>query len=184
MAFKVICYYHLSILIIQLWASYLGHYKKPNLFLSHYYFVGQFLFLSFFYKNIFKNDIKKNLVKLFLVLIPIFIIINYIIKPEEYFRFNLIEVIITSLPIIFYAFLYFLDTLDFTKKYIYFNSGVFIYLISSIFLFAVGNFITEAQVAKKFKSYVWIINNILYVIYQILIFIEWYKNFRKPSVKT
>ncbi|WP_298767243.1 hypothetical protein [uncultured Polaribacter sp.] len=180
-AYKIICFYLLLCTIVQGYSSYLASFSKPNLFLSHYYFVGQFLLLSLFYKQILKGAIKKKVINLCLLIVPILVAIIYIVKPEEYLRFNLIEVIITSLPLVFFAFLFFLENLNFSKKFIYFNSGVFVYLIASTFLFSVGNYIVEAEIAKSITSYVWILNNIMYSIYLLLIFVEWYKNFLKPN---
>ncbi|AUC85947.1 hypothetical protein CW731_11885 [Polaribacter sp. ALD11] len=159
--------------------SYLSRQQISNLFLSHYYFVGQFLFLSFFYKSILKSKIKKRLINLFLFIIPFLIIIIYYINPLDYFKFNLTEVIITSLPLVFYSILFFSENLNATKKFIYLNSGVFIYLISSTFLFSVGNLINGSTSEHSFKNYIWLLNAFIYLVYQILIFTEWYKNFRK-----
>ncbi len=181
-AFKIIPFYLLFCLIIQLNATYLSAHNIPNLYLSHYYFVGQFLFLSFFYKEILKSQIKKRVVNFFLSTIPIVIIILYIINPLNYFKFNLIEVILTSLPIVLFSIFYFSENLNSSKKFIYLNCGVFIYLISSTFLFSVGNIVNLSL--SSFKKYVWILNAILYLVYQILIFIEWYKNFKlKKNIK-
>lgn len=178
-AFKIICYYLLFCLILQMRVSYLSRQQISNLFLSHYYFVGQFLFLSFFYKSILKSKIKKRLINLFLFIIPFLIIIIYYINPLDYFKFNLTEVIITSLPLVFYSILFFSENLNATKKFIYLNSGVFIYLISSTFLFSVGNLINGSTSEHSFKNYIWLLNAFIYLVYQILIFTEWYKNFRK-----
>ncbi len=181
-AFKIIPFYLLYCLLIQVRSSYLSIQGIPNLYLSHYYFVGQFLFLSFFYKEILKSQIKKRVVNLFLSTIPIVIIILYIINPLDYFKFNLVEVIITSIPIVLFSIFYFSENLNSSKKFIYLNCGIFIYLISSTFLFSVGNIINSSL--SSFKKNVWILNAILYVIYQILIFIEWYKNFKsKKNIK-
>ena len=180
-AFKIIAFYLFYCIILQLITEYLGSKKTPNLYLSHYYFVGQFLFLSFFYKSILESQIKKKVINLFLIIIPFLIALLYVINPQDYFKFNLIEVIITSLPIVFYSILYFSENLNSSKKFIYLNSGVFIYLISSTFLFSVGNFINDSNSTDSFKRYVWALNVSIYLIYQILIFMEWYKHFRKST---
>lgn len=180
-AFKIICFYLLSCVIIQSIAEYLFSIRKDNLFLSHYYFLSQFLLLSFFYKSILKSQIKKKVINVFLVIIPFLIVLLYAIHPEDYFRFNLIEVIITSLPIVFYSILYFSEVLNSSKTFVYLNSGVFMYLISSTFLFSVGNFINSSTSENDIKRYVWILNGFLYLVYQLLIFVEWYKNFRKST---
>ena len=180
-AFKIICFYLLFCFIIQLITEYLFRIRENNLFLSHYYFLGQFLFLSFFYRSILTSQSKKKVINVFLIIIPFLIGLLYTINPKDYFKFNLIEVIIASLPIVFYSILYFSEILNSSKTFVYLNSGVFIYLISSTFLFSVGNFINDSSSTGDFKRYVWILNTFLYLFYQLLIFIEWYKKFRKTS---
>lgn len=183
-AFKIICFYLLSCVIIQSITEYLFSIRENNLYLSHFYFFGQFLFLSFFYRSILKSQIKKKVINVFLIIIPFLIVLLHAIHPEGFSKFNLIEVIITSLPIIFYAILYFSETLNSSKTFVYLNSGVFMYLISSTFLFSVGNFINSSPSEDHVKKYVWLLNVSLYLVYQLLIFLEWYNNFRKSTSST
>lgn len=182
-AFKIFFFYLLFCAIIQSVTEYFFFIKQNNLFLSHYYFIGQFLFLSFFYKSLLKSKLKKNVISLFLILVPLSIIFIYYLNPEYYYTFNLLEVITTSLPLILFAVFYFLESYDSKKEFIYINSGIFIYLISSTFIFSVGNFINLSNSDHMFKKYIWILNAFVYLIYQILIFIDWYRNFRKPINK-
>ena len=44
--------YLILCLFIQIFANILGDLKQNNLFLSHVFFIGQFVFLSFFFYNI------------------------------------------------------------------------------------------------------------------------------------
>jgi hypothetical protein len=55
-AFKIITFYLLYILIIELRTSYLGSLKENNLHLSHFYFIGQWVFLSFFFMEELKTS--------------------------------------------------------------------------------------------------------------------------------
>ncbi|WP_435683861.1 hypothetical protein [Polaribacter sp.] len=48
----------------------------------------------------------------------------------------------------------------------------------STLIFTLGNI-----GSRELKFYVWQFNSILYLIFQIMIFVEWYKNFRKPIRK-
>ena len=91
------------------------------------------------------------------------------------------EVIITSLPLVMFSVFFFIENMEKSKKFIYVNSGIFIYLVSSTFLFSLGNFINDSTTSTR-RRIIWDINAIVYAIYQILIFIEWYKHFRKKEV--
>jgi hypothetical protein len=64
------------------------------------------------------------------------------------------------------------------KKYFYIISGLFIYLIGSTLLFSTGNI----KLFTPIKKIVWLINSTLFIVFHILVFIEWYTHFRwKPS---
>jgi hypothetical protein len=111
------------------------------------------------------------------VLIPLGI--YYSLYPANYYKFNAFEIVITSLPLMAYSFLFFIQKMEGSdRKFIYIISGFFLYILCSTLLFTVGNI--ESRIIKL----IWYSNTVLYIIYQVLIFIEWYKNFReKTSLK-
>ena len=156
--------------------------KTPNLFFSHYYFVGQFIFLSLFYRNLEEKKLNKTITKYILIISLICIAIYYFKYPEDYFEYNIFEVFLTSIFLIIYSFLFFLKKIDsHDKRFIYINSGFFLYITCSTLIFAAGN------IESSIKNILWYSNVSLYLIYQLLIFIEWYKHFRKlkkAQVKT
>lgn len=173
-AFKVFSFYLFIILIIQVISSYLQEQELDNLYLSHYYFIIQFLFLSFFYSKLIK---QITLIKVLTVIVIISIIIQFYISPEIYFTFNLFEIIICSLPIVLYSFLFLIQNIDKENKdFLYINSGIFIYILSSTLIFSSGNLMPN--LSKSVNSIIWTVNVFLYLVYQILIFVDWYKNFR------
>ena len=177
-AFKIFSFYLLFILLIQLTTLYMRLNKIPNLFFSHYYFIGQFIFLSAFYINLENKVLIKKFIKSILLISLVCIAIYYAIYPEDYFGYNVFEVFLTSIFLIIYSFLFFFKKVDSPgKKFIYINSGFFLYITCSTLLFAAGN------IESSIKSIIWYSNVVLYLIYQLLIFIEWYKHFRKP-IKT
>lgn len=106
----------------------------------------------------------------------------YGLYPQYFLQWNVFEITITSIPLLIYSFLFFTQNIDIksTRYFIYFNSGLFIYLLSSTLLFTLGNIGLEDSAIRPIKLIVWKFNSILYIIFQVLIFIEWYKNFRKP----
>lgn len=178
-AFKIFSYYILTVLIIQLSMRYLKSYRIHNLFLSHYYFIGQFILLSFFFRQILRNKVQKKLIILVLISVLIILSIYYVLYPLDYFKFNIFEIVLTSVPLIVYCFFFFIQKIeDADKNFIYITSGFFLYILCSTLLFTAGNIGIGAP-AKKF---IWHINAYLFLFYQVLIFVEWYKNFRKPQV--
>lgn len=175
--FKVLTTYLFFSLCLQLYASYLAHSNENNIHLSHCYFIGQFVLLSvFFSKVLIKEEIKK-FIYFILGVILLILGVYYMYYPATFSTFNLFEIVATSVPLIVYCFLFFLQKIDQGgKKYIYLISGLFLYVLCSTLLFATGNIGSRSN-----KLIIWILNGYLYLIYQLLIFIEWYVNFRKPS---
>lgn len=179
-AFKVFAFYLLFTLVIQLTSRYMNANKIENLHLSHYYFIGQFILFSFFfYKTVINKKIFSKVIPLVLIIVLVILTIYYSINPEKYFEFNEFEILITSLPLLLYSFLFFLEKIeDHNKKFIYIVSGFFIYILSSTLLFTIGN------IPSGIKPLIWKFNAFLYIVFQVLIFIEWYKHFRKKKEST
>ncbi len=179
-AFKIVSYYLLLCLIVQVYSSYLSSLTIRNLFLSHYYFIGQFILLSFFYSKVLRSKKLSSIINIIVFIVSIILIIYYYLYPKDYLKWNVLEIAITSIPLLIYSFIFFIKNIDNleNKKYIYFNSGLFIYLLSSTLLFTLGNIGT-----RSVKLYIWKFNSILYLVYQILVFVEWYKNIRKIKKK-
>jgi len=178
-AFKIFTYYLLFCLLVQVLTSGLRFFKIYNLFLSHFYFIGQFLLLSIFFKKILQGKILNNIIS-YLAFIPLaFSILYHIQYPSKFFQFNIYEIIITSIPLVIYSFIFFFQRVGNSEgKFLFVISGFLLYTICSTLLFATGNI--EASI----KKYIWYCNVSLYLVYQILIFIEWYKHFRKPEVQS
>jgi len=175
-AIKIFAFYLATILIIQLISKYFRSHKIPNLYLSHYYFIGQFLFLSFFFKQLLKQAFHKKIISATLITVPSMLVVYYSLYPSAYFSYNIFEIVITSVPLMFYSLLFFIQKIG--KKNNNFNyivSGFFLYILCSTLIFIAGNI--EAEI----KKILWYINVCLYIIYQLLISFEWYTNFRKSE---
>jgi positive regulator of sigma E activity len=63
------------------------------------------------------------------------------------------------------------------KEFYYINMGVLIYLFGSTILFLVGNL--TIVLSPRMNKITWILNSILYIVYQIFILVEWKKSFSK-----
>ncbi len=178
-AFKIFAFYLVTILIIQLTSKYLRSFKIENLYLSHYYFIGQFLFLSFFFKQLLKHVLYKKMIIIVLFIVLSMLVIYYSLYPSAYYSYSIFEIVITSVPLLLYCLLFFVQKLErANKKFNYIVSGLFLYILCSTLLFTAGN------IKAEIKRIVWYTNVCLYIIYQLLIFTEWYTHFRKSESST
>lgn len=176
-AFRIFTLYLLVISIIQLITSYYSRNGMNNLFLSHFYFFLQFLLLSFFYYTILKVPLQKKVVLIGLVVCTAILGIQYYFDPSLFFGFNLFEIFITSFLIVIYAMFHFYNIMNESKEYYYLNTGIFIYIFGSTVLFLTGNILSTLD--QSYGKNIWALNGMLYIIYQIYIFIEWkrFKNY-------
>jgi hypothetical protein len=180
-AYAIFTWYLGIIFAIQIISNALMKMRINNLFLSHFYFIGQFVILSFFYGTILKVKFQKNIVKLGLV-IGLFVLgMQYANDTDLFFRFNLFEIFITSFLLIIYATFHFYNMLNEKKEFYYINMGVLLYLFGSTILFLVGNLMIV--LSSKMSKITWILNAFLYIIYQLFILVEWRKSFSKKTIQ-
>ncbi|MFT6127600.1 MAG: hypothetical protein ACJAVA_002091, partial [Flavobacteriaceae bacterium] len=119
-AFKLFTIYLIVISIIQL-SSFLiiKSGGESNLFLSHYYFISQFILLSLFFKELLKFKWISWVLYIGLLLIGY----QYIIEPNLYFQYNTIGMAITQTFIVIYSLLYFYKSLSGKNEFILVNIG-------------------------------------------------------------
>ena len=173
--FKIFTLYSCCMFIIQIWSHCLAYMKHNNLYLSHFYFILQFIILSAFYYLLLQNNFIKKGIKIFLGVTILLLSLEYFYYPILFFQFNLFEFFITSFSLIIYAALYFYQMLDKQKEFYYINMGILIYLFASSIIFLSGNLIN--LIAPKFTKSCNTLNEILYIFYQIIILFEWAKNY-------
>lgn len=150
--------------------------KTENIFLFNYYFIGQFIFMSVFYKLLFDKKWVYYVMFAALVLLGI----QYMLDFSVFYSYNSFGVTITQSIIAIYALLYYYKSLSGNASFLYVNAGVILYFVSSILFFASGNLILKLDIPSETMKYIGILNDLLYLIFVILIFVEWYRNFR-PS---
>ena len=175
-AFKIIAFYLLYSLILQLRMSYLASLKEDNLHYSHFYFIGQLVFLSFFFIEELKNKALTKRIKTYLLFALVALGISYYLYPESFYKFNVFEIVLTSVPLLVYCFIFFTKRVGSSNNnFMFFNAGLFLYILCSTLLFAAGN------LKASIKLYIWAFNVVLYLIYQLCILLEWYKNVRPKN---
>ncbi len=153
-------------------SSYLASKGENNLHYSHIYFITQFIFLSFFYKTLFTSNQKKG-VNIVILLVVFTLTIQYFKKPHLIHQFNIFEIFITSVPLIMYSIIHLYNSLSKKGGYMFINSGVLVYITISTLIFILGDYLTVYENNSVEK--IWMINRVFYVIYLILILVEWKK---------
>ncbi len=181
-AFKIFTVYLVVIAVIQLNASFLK-YLVPinnNLFLFHFYYILQFIFLTLFYEELLK---KKWMYAVLLIVLGI-ITFQFIQAPTMFFRYNPLGVTITQGCIVIYSIIYLYKYLHNTNEYLVINIGLFFYLLSSILIFASGNLVFNMEIITRYGYQLLLnVNNVLYLGLQFLIFVAWWKNYSKETIK-
>lgn len=176
-AFKVFTIYLVVIAIVQVsMKSYklVTETGVSNLFFFIYYFVLQFVFLSLFYKEL----LRYKWIHILTAITLIFIGFQYVSEPSLYFKYNPIGSSITQIIIVLYTLLYFYKSLSGKRKFLIINVGLFFYLLSSLLIFASGNLVLNDAIPKSISKILSNFNLVFYFIFQILIIIEWYRNYR------
>lgn len=152
-----------------------------NLFLFVYYLVAQFVCLSLFFYSL----LKQNWIRWMLLLVLGLLLIQYVLEPSLYFKYNPLGTLITQLVLVFYSLFYFYDSLSGKGRFTIVNYGIFLYLLSSILIFASGNLVFNDLVPEIISHHLQDLNLVLYFVFQIFIIFEWVKHysgwFKKPN---
>ena len=169
---KVFIIYLVSLCIIETACHIIGILEpNSNFFISHFYFIFQFTFLSYLYYTLFESkSFKKTIIVIYISQI-IVLAYMYYTDASLFWKFNHYEIIATSLILVFYA-LYFIYK-EFDKVHFYYNFsiGLIMYLLCSISIFLYGNF--ELVLLEDPYIDIWIFNTIFYIIFQYMILREY-----------
>lgn len=159
--------------IIELFCHLLGILKPgSNIFISHFYFVFQFLIITMFFLQLTNSKVFKKFIYIITVLVLLVIISSYVINKDLFWKFNLLEIGLTSLVLVAYIIFYFYRTMENENvKFYYFFGGLVVYLLSSSLIFLTGN---EELVIIKTPFYIdiWVFNSLFYIVFQFFIFKE------------
>lgn len=178
-AYKLFAAYLILISIVQFGAYYTGRgwLHKPNLHFSHFYYIIQFIFLSAFFWEL----LKQKTILWVAGLVFLFLSYQYIDDPSIFYRYNALGMALTHTILVLYAIFYLFKSLTGQGEFLIVTVGLFIYLLSSTLIFASGNLLYE--VSKETHLILINTNRILYLLFQVLLIIEWFKNYRIPLQK-
>ncbi|KQB42965.1 hypothetical protein RC62_3128 [Flavobacterium aquidurense] len=175
--------YLVFIFIIQFIMEIMYYLHMNNLFAINLFFVGQMIFLGLFYESILKTKKQKFFVKLVITSILLVLFVQYFIEPDQFLKFNLFEITLTSLSIVVFALLHFYNMLSDKKEYYYYTIGVVFYLLTSTVLYLVGNLTSNLGDDLKYLS--WRLNAFLILMYYLFILYEWKVSFKsKKEINT
>ncbi|HAT63618.1 MAG TPA: hypothetical protein DCS66_03315 [Flavobacteriaceae bacterium] len=183
-AFKYFTAYLVLIGLVQLGSKLhkVFYEGEETIFFFFYFILFQFLSLSLFYKGLLK---KKFITGVTIIAILLFAI-QYILDPILYFRYNTLAAVFSHIILVFYSILYLYHSLSNKKtEFVLINSAILIYLLSSSLIFASGNLIYNLNIPISVSDTLVNINRFLYLGFQIIIIIEWWKNysFFKSSIE-
>jgi len=181
-AFNILFTYLVISLGFDLINEYMHSKRIQNLYLSHFYFGYQFILFSIFYLSIFHQKKQQILIKSIFFIVIIFLGLYHIIYPKELFEFNLLEVFITSFPLVIYSVIHLYNSLTTKGKYLYINAAILIYLSSSTLIFFLGNHL--ATFKNEVVVNIWFIHKLLRLVFLTLILLEWKNSFQPYKIKT
>jgi hypothetical protein len=170
--YKYVTIYLLVLFVVEFFCNGIGFlYPGKNFYLSHFYFNAQFILLSIVFYRLFSSQKLKKLVVLNYGVVTLIIIGMYLYNNEKFWEFNLFEIASTSAILIIYSLIHLSNTLGKKKKLFFLTIGLILYLLCSSLIFLFGNY--ELIFMEDPYIDIWIFNTFFYIVYQVLIFLEW-----------
>ncbi len=118
-----------------------------------------------------------------MVIVLIALGFQYILAPASFINFNSFGVSITQSIIVLYALLYYYKCLSEKAIFLLLNTGILFYFLTSILFFASGNLMLDLNLPQQTLLQFEYINDFLYLTFMLLIFLEWYRNYRPKKHK-
>ena len=160
--------------LLQIYMEIIYFLRGNNLLAINIFFVGQMILLGLFYNSLMHIKGQKLFVKTSVIIALMVLGAQFIMDPNQFFKFNLFEITLTSLLIVIFALIHFYNMLTENKEYYYISIGIVFYLLTSTVLFLVGNLSPELSADLKYIT--WMLNAFLIVVYQLFILYDWIKS--------
>lgn len=169
---KVFLIYLVSLSLIELSCHIIGILKpNANFFISHFYFIFQFTFLSYLYSKLIEEKVFKKIITVVYISQILILGYMYFSDPSLFWKFNEYEIIATSFILVFYALYFIYKEINKVHYYYNFSIGLVLYLLCSITIFLSGNL--ELVLIEDPYIDIWIFNTIFYILFQFMIFREY-----------
>ena len=167
--------YLLFATIMQLSMEAFYHLHIKNLFLMNLFFIGQMMVLGLFYSSLTYLKNQKTVIHTIMAINMLAIGVQSWFDYEQFFKYNLLVIVITNLSVIVFAVFHLYNMLTAEKKYYYVTIGVILYLLASTMVFVVGNI--NAKLSMDLRFILVTFNSILLIFYYLLILYEWKVSF-------
>lgn len=153
---------------------------ESNIFISHYYFIGQIILLSFFYFEI----LQKKIIWFILAAFIIGLILQYLFSEDIYNKYNQSGILFSNLIIIMYSIFFLYKALSEKLEFTMINLFMLIYMLPTTLIFSSGNLVFNINIPTETIQLLLNINTLLYLVFQIVIFVEWWKNYSVAKAKS
>lgn len=171
--YKIFTFYIIGVLLIDYIGSKLYKwFKIYNIFMQHFYELFQFVMLSYFFSLLLKTRTQLLTVYILLIILPIFLLSRYLINPNLFFEYNLLETYLTTMPLIIYSSMHLYNDLGEKSEFYYANLGLLFYLFTSTFIFLLNRLITVLEF-DGFSEIIIDINIVLQYIKFAFFFYQW-----------
>jgi hypothetical protein len=178
LAYKYFAIYLVVMAINQTLVTISFELEIDNTILANTYMIMQFVMLSLFYHAIFKRQEQRKYILIILFTVSIILGVQYAWTPGLFHEYNPYGIIATSTILIFYAIAYFFHHIsDKVLKLYLVNSGILIYLLGTILLFSIAK--AGLELAKDIERALWILNAFIFLVFQIIIFVQWISDRKK-----
>jgi len=167
---------------MQISMEILYHLRFNNLFLVNVFIIGQMILLGLFYDSLTKIRSQKIFVKSVLLAGIMIFCVQFLIEPNEFLKFNLFAITLTSLFCVIFGLLHFYNMLTEKKVYYYITIAVIFFMLGSTVLYLIGNLTLTLSLDVKYFS--WKLNAFLFLVYQLVILYECRVCFFKISIQS
>jgi hypothetical protein len=167
--------------LMQMSMELLYHLRYNNLFLVNVFIIGQMVLLGLFYNSLIKILSQKIFIKSILSVGILIFCIQFLTNPNEFLKFNLFAITLTSLFCVIFGLLHFYNMLTEKKVYYYVTIAVIFFMLGSTVLYLIGNLTLTLSLEVKYFS--WKLNAFLFLVYQLVILYEWKVSFSKKSLE-
>lgn len=180
-AFKILCYYFVTSLCVNITTAVLSYHHIPNLIFFHLYTPVESIFLFLFFREILLTGFIRKMTGFLIVVFPLYCIVAYLFLQKED-KFNTYAHSIEALIFIILSICFFIEQSlkqDETIRWIDFPlnwliSGFLLYFSSTFFLYAFSNVLIN-NYSRATNVFIWEVHGIIIIITNLLWTIGFYK---------
>jgi hypothetical protein len=180
-SYKILVCYLGVISCTELSARIALNFTDNNYFVVHIDTIAQFIILSLFFLSIFKNKVQRNVVKIFVLSLPIFYVLRFIDNPKILLRTDLFETFSSFMLLTIYSAMHLYNLLNKKKEYYYFSIGLMTFLLGSMIIALTMNIMIALNDYHLYSRIV-LVNNFLYLLFQVFVIIEWSVSYYKKTI--